>query len=265
MPPSPIPQNPPPSTEFLNTMLKPLALTAVLMLGAAPAFAWVANSAAQGPGANAATSASSDNGPAIGVSQSQQQSARSFSATRSSARSISASQGGAGGSGGTSTVNVVNSSGNTGHAAVASASAPSMLVPGPCPVYNNGSAGGQSSVFGISLGFGGDPSKVCEIATYLRDPLAKAWACRHWDGIREAARDIGQPCPQDGPITRVVPASAVPPTVPARTKDRYPFDYCYTASAGELRQHKECGDGRTPHLPPPSVVRDETVVLGYSD
>lgn len=157
-------------------------------------------------------------------------SAKARSSSRSSSRSTSHSNsvatGGSAG-GGSSDVTV---QGNPREAATALA--PSFSGVNPC-AGSAASGAVQTGVFGLSIGTGGGFDKVCQIATYLHDPLAKAWACRHIDGIREAALDIGKPCPQDKP-TPVNETEIIRHDRP---------DWCLTASARERLQHLECQSG----------------------
>lgn len=52
--------------------------------------------------------------------------------------------------------------------------------------------------------------------------------------VRQAFRGTPQQCPADGPAP-VEHVSTAPPS-----PRNYRYDYCYTASAGELKQHREC-------------------------
>lgn len=203
-------------------MRQTILLTVALGLMAAPAFAWDNTT-------NGNHNQIVDGGNGTQNNNSARATASSRAASRAASTSASSAAGGssnASGGGGTS---IVQMGGNP--RIVSSAEAPAYSSANPC----SGSAAGgaiQTGVLGLSFGAGGGFDRVCQIATYLHDPLARAWACRHMDGVREAALDIGKPCPQDQPSVQDW----------AVVMDDRP-DYCFTASAGEVRQHKECASG----------------------
>ena len=68
-----------------------------------------------------------------------------------------------------------------------------------------------------------------------KDAAATTYLCRVNGAIRLAFKDNDHPCPQVWPKVDQIDAA---PSTPTRTGYRY--DYCFTASAVELRQHWEC-------------------------
>lgn len=208
--------------------MRTLLLASALSLAALPALAWDPSPIAQGPGTNAASSPAADSGSAAGAAAAASARVNAHTSSHASVGNVSGGGGGAGGAGGAggtggkaqSNVTVNNSDGNGVGARspdsrpVASAVAPAAFSSNPCG--GSPTTGGlQTGPVGLSFGVGGGFDKVCQIAMYLRDPLAKAWACRHMDGIREAARDIGQPCSEDEPkvqqVSEVMPIPPIPP------------------------------------------------------
>lgn len=123
-------------------------------------------------------------------------------------------------------------SGGTPNIPVATAVAPAIMSFNPCS-GSSASAGLQGASFGLSFGTGGGFDNACRLHMLGQDAAAVAYLCRANGDIRQAFKDIGQPCPVDRP--QVVAVAARAPTV---TDDRP--DYCFTASAGEVRQHAEC-------------------------
>jgi hypothetical protein len=151
-------------------------------------------------------------------------------------------RGGAGGSGGAGGVsNVTVNGGGLGGGGgigsgnsfpVATATAPAVMSFNPCSGSST-SGGLQTGPVGLSFGTGGGFDNACRLHMLGHDDAAVAFLCRSNNDIRQAFADIGQPCPQDRPKVVAV-AAPLPPN------QRFKYDYCATASAGELKQHKEC-------------------------
>jgi hypothetical protein len=150
-------------------------------------------------------------------------------------------RGGHGGHGGnaasTQNVNVNDGGGRV------EASAPSMMIPNI--------AGGTNECLG-GVGFGGAGKPGGGLFSYtweMHDCRERATGVMLWNAgykaeavkvwchipeVREAFRRTPQQCPEDGPLQTVAVANT-----PA-SKTEYKYDWCYTASAGERKQHKEC-------------------------
>ena len=153
--------------------------------------------------------------------------------------------GGAGGRGGSAAVNVYNNanSGNGGGTAsspaavnnvwdsrnpVAGAVAPAITNYNACSGSST-SAAAQFAPFGLSFGTGGGFDNACRLHMLHQDRAAVAYLCRVNGDIRQAFRDIGEPCPQD-----------MPPAQPQEQVTAYPYDYCFTRNTGDRDQHREC-------------------------
>jgi hypothetical protein len=214
-------------------MTRIIALVAALALPAA-AHAWTPPPIGQDGQTNAAAAPAADSGSAAGAAASATARARS-SATGGSATGGSAT----GGRGGSASVAVTNNSGSGRQ--VATAAAPAVLSVNPClPAGNSGAV--QTGVFGLSLGLAHGYDEVCRLHVLGEDAAARAYLCRADADVRQAYKDIGQPCPQDAPPPLVIVISR-PAGKPPRTV--YPYDYCQTRSAGDRNQHRECGRPRT--------------------
>lgn len=213
------------------------------VLLSAPAFAWDTSTSGSGPQAVAETA------PA----QAQEQSAHSRSTSTSTSASTSTSYSksashssskatGGKATGGSSSV-VVNGvgSGSAGYDGgrfpVAGAYAPSFAGASPCDGRAM-SGGGQGSILGLSLGIQ-QMDSYCQVERLGNMQSAGqridfAWQClRRGDEFRKAAANAGYPCPQA--------AEPKPQPVAEGPSDKnYWPDYCLTAEAGFVKQHKEC-------------------------
>lgn len=167
----------------------------------------------------------------------------------SAARSTSHATGGAsnatggtatakGGAGGSVTINGDPAGGGggyvgyDGHIPASSAIAPNVTSFNSCagsPV----SGALQTGIFGLSFGSGNHFDEVCRLNQSRRPDAAVEYLCLVDQDVRKAMKATATPCAADRPV--VVVAS-----IPAPGNEKYRFDFCYTASAGERAQHKEC-------------------------
>lgn len=206
-------------------MKKLLLTAAALALCAHGACAWT--------GTNTGSGQLVEQGAAQQQRQTATGGAASSVATGGSARSSSKSTAN-GGRGGNVSIGSVSSGSSGGGVS----STPVVTVPDG---YGNAPCGGGIGIGGAGLGGGGsgggtlweftDCKRMRESAALrsLGQPLAALRELCQIDRVREA---MGGACPEAAPVS----APAAPP-------ERYRFDYCYTASAGELRQHRECFSG----------------------
>lgn len=146
-------------------------------------------------------------------------------------------RGGAGGSASSNqTVNVNGAGGSSGSGTydgprfVPSPYAPDIISGGCTGAGASGSA--TTGFFGLSFGRN-RTDKVCQLHMIGQDAAAKELMCEDSD-VRQAFKAAGEPCAAD----QVVPVAATVISSPGSREYRY--DWCLTASPGELRQHKEC-------------------------
>lgn len=106
------------------------------------------------------------------------------------------------------------------------------IISGPCG--RNTSAGVTTGFFGLSFG-NNTMDVVCQLHTIGQNEAAKQYLCIERSDVRKAFEEIGQPCADD-------PVRQIKERVPTGGLDHrvYKYDWCYTASPGELKQHKEC-------------------------
>lgn len=156
-------------------------------------------------------------------------------------------KGGAGGS--AHVTNIVNGGtgdpagggyvGYDGHLPVSSAIAPNVTSFNSCagsPV----SGALQTGIFGLSFGSGNKFDEVCRLNQSRRPDAAIEYLCLVDPDVRKAMKATVTPCAAD----RSVVVFAAVPAALAPGNEKYRFDYCYTVSAGERSQHKECRANR---------------------
>lgn len=196
---------------------------------------------------SSATSAASPASPATAAANA---SASPTTTATSASKGGEGGQGGVGGTGGKATggqatggratgghasVSVINGSGDYDRPPpAASATAPAALSTNPClPGGTSGAV--QTGLFGLSLGVNPGFDEACRLHQIGQDRAAVAYLCRANGDIRQAFRDIGQPCAQD---LGVIAISRPKPALPVVKS--YPYDWCMTRNAGDKNQHREC-------------------------
>lgn len=216
-------------------LAKLLLSAAIFAAGTATSYAW--DNTITGPGPNQIV----DGGPGA------QATARA--SARASSASFSGAQGGAGGAGGSArarggsanatggTVNINgggfgDGSGGRGNTGGVFITVPDGMGQAPC--------GGGIGIGGLGLGGGGSGGGTL-------------WEFGDCKTVREAAalKSLGRPdlalrelCQQISRVREAMGGTCDAPAAPAPGPEVYRYDYCLTASAGELRQHKECLAGR---------------------
>lgn len=87
----------------------------------------------------------------------------------------------------------------------------------------------QTGPFGISFGAGNKFDRVCWLNESGRRDAAIEYICLTDPTARAAMKNTAEPCAADRPKI-----------VPINTRDNQAKDFCFTASAGERQQHREC-------------------------
>jgi hypothetical protein len=87
---------------------------------------------------------------------------------------------------------------------------------------------------GIGGTLGGRQDIVCQSNEIGRPDVAFVYLCLSDKKYARASKFTAQPCPDED-------APRPPQPVAMHVVQDAPPDFCFTASAGERRQHKECG------------------------
>lgn len=215
-----------PHIPILAALLSATAALVAVVLAATPAFA----NPVQTNTGNGAPSQAQVYGSGSAASSAQQQRQHQTQGQTATGGRSSATGGRAAStaSGGNSNVSVAASGDAYGRIPVASA-IPGTIVNGGC---NTGGASGvvQTPLLGVGGTLGGRQDIVCQSNEIGRPDVAFAYLCLKDRDYARASDFTAHPCPQ----------FEHPKPVMAETVSNDAPDFCYTASAGERRQHWQC-------------------------